>query len=333
LDRATRQSKCNRYYIFRLPKAFDTVPHRRLINKLQSYGICGNALGWIKDFLANRKQKVVINGTGSDWTTVTSGIPQGSVLVLGPILFTIYINDLPDVVQNIAKIFADDTKVYAVVNKEEEQHSLLQNDINNLVHWSDKWLLKFNKSKYKHATNTKYKMGENEINQVTGEKDLGILIDDKLKFQQHINQQTKKANQRLGMIKRSFSYMDKKMFLTLFKSIVRSHFEYGSNVWSVIYKKEAIQIENVQRRATKLVQNIQHLSYTERLKYIGLPSLQHRRLRADMVETFKILNNIDKVQHEHIFPISRTATVGVTTRRYIKRTAEQTSENTASHKE
>jgi hypothetical protein len=180
-------------------KAFDTVPHQRLINKLQSYGICGNILGWIGDFLANRKQKVVINGTGSDWTTVTSGIPQGSVL--GPILFTTYINDLPDVVQNIAKLFADDTKVYAVVNKKEEQHSL-QNDINNLVLWSDKWLLKFNKSKCKHvhlghATNTKYKMGENEINQVTEENDLGILIDDKLKFQQHINQQTKKQTKDL----------------------------------------------------------------------------------------------------------------------------------------
>jgi hypothetical protein len=171
---------------------------------------------------------------------VTSEIPQGSVL--GPILFTIYINDLPDVVQNIAKLFADDTKVYAVVNKEEEQHSL-QNDINNLVHWSDKWLLNFNKSNCKHvhlghATNTKYKMGENEINQVTEEKDLGILIDDKLKFQQHINPQTKKANQRLGMIKRSFRYMDKEVFLTLFKSIVRPHLEYGSNVLSVIYIKK-----------------------------------------------------------------------------------------------
>jgi hypothetical protein len=118
-----------------------------------------------------------------------------------PILFTTYINDLPDVVQNIAKLFADDTKVYAVVNKKEEQHSL-QNDINNLVLWSDKWLLKFNKSKCKHvhlghATNTKYKMGENEINQVTEENDLGILIDDKLKFQQHINQQTKKQTKDL----------------------------------------------------------------------------------------------------------------------------------------
>ena len=172
---------------------------------------------------------------------MTIGIPQGSVI--GPILVTIYINDLPDVVHNIAKLFANDTKVYTVVNKEEEQHSL-QNDINNLVHWSDKWLLKFNKSKYKHvhlghATNKKYNIGENEINQVTGEKDLGILIDDKLKFQQHINQQKNKASQRLGMSKRSFSYMDKEMFLTLFKSIVRPHLEYGRNVWYVIYKKRS----------------------------------------------------------------------------------------------
>ena len=161
-------------------------------------------------------------------------------------------------------------------------------------------------------------MGENEINQVTEEKDLGILIVDKLKFQQHINQQTRKANQRLGMIKRSFSYMDTEMFLTLFKSIVRPYLEYGSNVWFVIYKKEAIQIENVHRRATKLVKNIQHLSYTERLKYLGLPSLQYRRLRANMVETFKILNNIDKVQHKHIFPISRTATTGHNQKIYKK---------------
>ena len=113
------------------------------------------------------------------------------------IFSTIYINELPDVGQNIANLFSDDPKVYAIVNKEEEQHSL-QNDINNRVHWSDKWLLKFNKSKCKyvhlgHATNTKHKMGKNEINQVTEENDIGILIDGKLKFQQHINQQTKQS--------------------------------------------------------------------------------------------------------------------------------------------
>ena len=127
-------------------KAFETVPLQRLISKLQSYGICGNILGWIKDFLANNKQKVVINGTGSNWLSVTSGIPQGSVLGLIP--FTIYINDLPGVVQNIVKLFADDAKLYAVVNEEEQQISL-QNDIDSLLKWSDRWLLKFNESKFR----------------------------------------------------------------------------------------------------------------------------------------------------------------------------------------
>ena len=98
--------------------------------------------------------------------------------------------------------------------------------------------------------------------------------------------------------------MDKDIFLTLFKSIVRPHLEYGNSVWSVIYKKEAIQLENVQRRATKLIKNIQHKTYTQRLKYLGLPSLQYRRLRADMIETCKILNDIDKVQYEQILPLN-----------------------------
>jgi hypothetical protein len=117
------------------------------------------------------------------------------------------------------------------------------------------------------------------IAQSTEEKDLGIIIlDEKFKFQIHFNNQTNKANQRLGMIKRSFTYMDKNMFTTLYKSIVRPHLEYGSNIWSVMHKKEAIQTENVQRRATKLVNNIQHLSYSDRSRYLGLPSLQYRRL-------------------------------------------------------
>jgi hypothetical protein len=117
------------------------------------------------------------------------------------------------------------------------------------------------------------------ITQSTEEKDLGItILDEKFKFQIHFNNQTNKANQRLGMIKRSFTYMDKKMFTTLYKSIVRPHLEYGSNIWSFMHKKEAIQIENVQRRATKLVKNIQHLSYSDRSRYLGLPSLQYRRL-------------------------------------------------------
>jgi hypothetical protein len=112
------------------------VPHKHLIHKLKGYGISGNLLLWIEDFLHERKQRVVLNGQSSSWTEVISGIPQGSVL--GLILFTIYINDLPDALENMIKLFAYDTKVFATVNNEEDKNSL-QGDIDKLMNWSDTW--------------------------------------------------------------------------------------------------------------------------------------------------------------------------------------------------
>ena len=293
-------------------KAFDTVPHQRLLNKLRGYGIKGPLLNWLENFLIGRKQRVVLNGEESEWTEVTSGIPQGSVL--GPILFIIYINDLPDTVKSMVKLFADDTKIYSVVNNEEDQECL-QSDINNLMAWSQKWMLTFNKKKCKymhlgHEPGNTYKMEGEEITRSSEEKDLGINIDDKLKFQSHISIQVKKANQKLGLIRRSFTYMDTEMFLTLFKSLVRPHLEYGSNVWAVIYKKEAISLENVQRRATRLIPELRHLNYSDRLRKLGLPSLQYRRIRSDIVETYKIMNNIDKADKDTLFPQNISNTRG-----------------------
>ena len=140
----------------------------------------------------------------------------------------------------------------------------LQSDIDRLMNWSDTWLLKFNKLKCKHThlgpeTGTSYSMLDDTIELSNEEKDLGITIDSKLNFQQHINIQVKRANKKLGIINRTFNYMDKERFLVLYKSLVRPHLEYGSVVWSVINKKEAILIENVQRRAIRLVKEIQHL--------------------------------------------------------------------------
>ena len=119
-------------------KAFDTVPHQRLFNKLEAYGVEGNILKWISSFLSNRTQRVRVNNSYSNSTPVHSGIPQGSVL--GPVLFTIYINDLPDVVENICKIFADDTKLYGPA----QNSSIIQNDLKSLMKWSRLWLLGFN---------------------------------------------------------------------------------------------------------------------------------------------------------------------------------------------
>ena len=122
-------------------KAFDTVPHCRLFIKLAAYGIRGKLLDWIKSFLTNRHQKVVLNGASSEWSRVYSGVPQGSVL--GPLLFNIYVNDIPSVVNSETLMFADDTKIFRKIQSQSD-FLQFQQDISNLLAWSVKWQLKFN---------------------------------------------------------------------------------------------------------------------------------------------------------------------------------------------
>ena len=116
-------------------KAFDTVPHQRLLRKLESYGITDPLLSWISDFLNNRVPRVIVNGTPSSWSKVLSGIPQGSVL--GPLLFIIFINDICESLSSSAYLFADDTKLFRII-KEDKDTELLQSDIDTIMNWSDK---------------------------------------------------------------------------------------------------------------------------------------------------------------------------------------------------
>ncbi len=127
-------------------KTFDQVPHKRLINKLYSYGIRSNILEWIHDFLFERTHLVVVNGCFSDWAPVLSGIPQGSVL--GPILFVLYINDLPDMRKSECYLFADDTKLYNKISSQADQE-LPQEELDTLHRWSKIWLLNFHPDKCK----------------------------------------------------------------------------------------------------------------------------------------------------------------------------------------
>ena len=167
-----------------LKKAFDSVPHQRLLLKLKSNGISGNVLKWITNFLTNHKQRVTMNGVSSEWTNVTSGVPQGSVL--GPLLFIIYINDLPNAVKSHCKLFADDAKLYRQIANIKDFREI-QEDLFELCRWTIKWQLFFNLNKCKvlhlglNNPQYEYKMTDMngnliDVQKVENEKDLGIIF-------------------------------------------------------------------------------------------------------------------------------------------------------------
>ena len=283
-------------------KAFDKVPHGRLIYKISKYGIDGNILGWIQNFLSGRTQTVTINDSKSKAAKVTSGIPQGSVL--GPMLFVIYINDLPEIVDKDTFIFlfADDTKAWRHI-KTPEDNVQLQKDIDKMIIWSNTWLLKFHPKKcvMMHIGKAQpvdqsndevftYSMEGHPLQYSECEKDLGVFIDNKLSFDKHINYSINKANKVMAVARKTFDYMDKEIFLNIYKGLVRPHLEYAGSVWAPHMMKHIEAIEAVQRRATRLVPGLSNLEYSERLKTLKLPTLSYRRIRGDMIQTYKILH-------------------------------------------
>ena len=275
-------------------KAFDLVSHRHLLYKMSKYGIKNQVLQWVSAFLSNRSQRVVVRGTASEPFAVTSGVPQGSVL--GPILFLIFINDLPLEVLSPMSLFADDSKVFSRItlgkNKNENtenESERLQKDLDNIKEWATKWKMEFNVSKCKimhlgkDNPNNVYTMGGIALTETTEERDLGVLVDDKLIFDKHIREIVNKANRMLGMIRRGFDCLDKEVFMNLYPVLVRPLLEYCVQVWSP-YRQDLIDlIEGVQDRATKLVPAVRKENYEKRLELLGLTKLVERRYRGDLI--------------------------------------------------
>ena len=282
-------------------KAFDKVPHKRLLSKLQSYGIAAELIKWIEGFLLFRRQQVRVNSGYSYFTSVLSGIPQGSIL--GPLLFVIYINDLPSPIMDLVNcyLFADDAKLckhVQILSDSEE----LQKAFYMLRLWSEQWLLKLNFTKCsilsvsrRDPTLYDYYIKQDcdfKLQRCDSTKDLGVIIDSKLTFEEHITEKVNKAYSILGIIKRNFEHIDRDAFILLYKSMVRSHLEFSNSVWSPYRVGLTERIEKVQKRATKLVPACKGLTYTERLRVLGIPTLKYRRCRGDMIETYKILHAV-----------------------------------------
>lgn len=284
-------------------KAFDKVNHRLLLIKLDLLGFTSRSLNWIKSYLLDRTQCVKFNNKYSKNILVTSGVPQGSHL--GPILFSLFINDLPNVL-NFCNIlmYADDVKIFLSFSKFLD-HIYLQSDLNNFFLWCSINLMELNLKKCKlmrfsrsNYIPANYTLGDYRLEIVENFLDLGILLDNKLNFVSHITMMINKARGVLAFIKRwAKEFDDPYVTKQLYISLVRPILEYGSIIWDPYYNIHIQRIESVQKqfllfclRGLPWNPDINLPSYIDRLKLIKLPTLSSRRTMLNVTFMINIIN-------------------------------------------
>ena len=288
------------YFDYR--KAFDVVNHKVLLTKLSLIGICNPLLGWIKDFLTGRKMKVVVHGSSSRTVDVTSGVPQGSVI--GPVLFLIFINNIASGLSSKFALFADDLKLYLAlpINKSNciGISLILQSDVSLLYHRSQSWGLSFSVSKcarihFSRCNSipvTDYFIGTLPIPNKTSFRDLGILVDDSLKFHLHIKEVFCKASGVANNILRGTLCRTPTFMSQVFIAHIRPIIDFGSVLWNSGYIGDLHLLESVQRRWTKKIVGFADLTYAERLLRLNLFSIKGRLLRADLIMVWKVMNGL-----------------------------------------
>ncbi|CAH8626797.1 unnamed protein product [Schistosoma haematobium] len=276
-------------------KAFDKVPHKRLLVKLKSFGIHNPLHSWFASFLTERKQMVKYNDCLSSPRPITSGVIQGSVL--GPLLFLMYINDICNTIEfGKPYLYADDLKIVYSYKPEtlSESVSQIQKDLNNLTIWSEKWQLPFNLNKCgimhfgKHPYKPRLHLNECIVQTLESVHDLGIKYTGSLNFEEHASSIISKSRRLIGFIMKNFFTTEGK--LTLYKICVRPTLEYCSFVFSNMNIADKIRVENVQRRFTRqLLGCNSNLDYTDRCKHLSLEPLWHRRLKHNLIFLYKAI--------------------------------------------
>ena len=277
-------------------KAFDKVPHQRLLHKLNHYGIHNSCYRWIANFLDDRTQQVVVDGACSYQAPVISGVHQGTVL--GPLLFLLFINDLPNGLRSNIRLFADDCIVYREINSQSDSQ-ILQDDLNTLANWESRWGMKFHPSKcnvmsccrLRNPKHFSYKLRGHILERSLCTKYLGVDIQHNLSWNQHISRTTNKAHSMLGFLRRNLKSAKLNTKANAYKALVRPHVEYCCTIWSPFQQNLINKVEAVQRKAARFVCNNYHntSSVTSMLNELQWDSLSLRRSRAQLTMLYKIL--------------------------------------------
>ena len=319
ISRATNHSFNTDIIYIDMAKAFNTVCHSKLLKKMSKLDIRGNVLKWFSSYLTNRFQRTMVNDEFSDYIHASSGVPQGSVI--GPLLLLIYINDLPSIFspQLTCSLFADDAKISLSYRNtiEYTERNILQSGLNDLYDWTVKWNLQiaFEKCAFMSIGKSDisfYSLNNTLIPKYSNFRDLGIVFDDNIKFNIHINNICSKAYVISNIIVRCFTTNNSYYLVKAYSTYIRPLLDYVSSIWNP--GKDFIGlnklIEKVQHKFIKRIYfrcNIIKSTYDIRLCFLNLMNLSHRRLRADLILAFKILNNIVDIDKSSVFTTYSTS--------------------------
>ena len=294
-----------------ISKAFVKVWHEGFIFKLDQNGISGNLLKLFQNYLSNRKQRVVLKRTFSDYSSIESGVPQRSVL--GPLLFLVYINDLERNIKSNVKIFADDTMYFSIVKYPEISANDLNHDLDVIYQWAHQWKLEFNPDPTKQATEVLFSCKTSNPNhpqimfngtvvaKINEQKHLGLILDSSLSFKKHLNDKIIKAKKNIGIIKHLSTFLPHKTLDQMYKALVRSHLDYCDIIYHIPSVQTQIGVtltdlkekaEKIQYQAALAVSGAwQGSSLSKLYEELGWESLTERRWCRRILQIHKIVSN------------------------------------------
>jgi hypothetical protein len=277
------------------------VTYKRLLYKIHFYGIRNSAHSWIVDFLEDRTQQVLLEGVKSNSAPVQSDVPQGSVL--GPLLFLLFINDLPEVVseQSSVRLFVSDRALYRSI-KCAEDAAQLQEDLRRLQSWEREWMMEFHPKKCQVLNITTkrnrirhpYNIHEHTLEVVDSAKYLGVHIHKNMRWNHHIDQVARKANNTLAFLLRNLHHCPRSTKSQRYLTLVRPIAEYASTIWNPHTKENINMIELIQRRAARMVNSDFQTtsSVTSMIRQLGWTSLQERRAQAKAIMMYRVVNHL-----------------------------------------